>query len=295
MNTKQMEYIITLAQTENFNRAAEKLFISQPTLTYQVKLAEREVGFQIFDRSGKGASLTPAGAQLVTTLGNLLTELHRAIEQGQNFSARYQEDIRIVLPIRSAIHFLPQAMVRLQSQAPEISVTPGFDWYHGIDGFLKGEYDICFAFREDVDHIPDIQLHPLFDSRIYLVTLKDDPLAQKPEIREKDLAGCTLMVGGPSQSPLKKVQRRVVQVSGCQYFNSESHDMSLTYVASRRGIVLSPGFLNDHTGAFAWTPFVCPETISCVLATHRTDQRQSVRDFIRILQDCYREQPDFPV
>ena len=295
MNTKQMEYIITLAQTENFNRAAEKLFISQPTLTYQVKLAEREVGFQIFDRSGKGASLTPAGAQLVTTLGNLLTELHRAIEQGQNFSARYQEDIRIVLPIRSAIHFLPQAMVRLQSQAPEISVTPGFDWYHGIDGFLKGEYDICFAFREDVDHIPDIQLHPLFDSRIYLVTLKDDPLAQKPEIREKDLAGRTLMVGGPSQGPLKKVQRRVVQVSGCQYFNSKSHDMSLTYVASRRGIVLSPGFLNDHTGAFAWTPFVCPETISCVLATHRTDQRQSVRDFIRILQDCYREQPDFPV
>lgn len=295
MNTKQMKYIVTLSQTENFNRAAEKLFISQPTLTYQIKQAEQEVGFRIFDRSGKGASLTPAGSQLVTTLANILNELSQAIEQGQNFAVKYRENIRIVVPIRSAIHFLPQAMIRLQEQAPEISVTPGFDWYHGIDAFLKGEYDICFAFKEDISHIPDIQMHPLFDSRIYLVTLQNDPLAQKQKIRENDLAGRTLVVGGPSQGPLQKVQRRVVQISGCRHFNSESHDMSLTYVASHRGIVLSPGFLNDHTGTFAWTPFVCPETIPCVLATHRDDHRKHVKDFIQILQDCYRENPDFPV
>lgn len=42
MNTKQMEYIIELAQTKNFNKAAENLFISQPTLTYQIKNAEDE-------------------------------------------------------------------------------------------------------------------------------------------------------------------------------------------------------------------------------------------------------------
>ena len=98
-------------------------------------------------------------------------------------------------------------MIRLQEQAPEISVTPGFDWYHGIDAFLKGEYDICFAFKEDISHIPDIQMHPLFDSRIYLVTLQNDPLAQKQKIRENDLAGRTLMVGGPSQGPLQKGTR----------------------------------------------------------------------------------------
>ncbi len=295
MNTKQMEYVITLAKTGNFNRAAEKLYISQPTLTYQIMVLEKEVGFRIFDRSGKGASLTPAGEQLVTTLGNVLTEIKTAIEQGQNFAARYREDIRIVQPIRSALYFLPRAMLKMQEEHPDISVTPGFDWYHGIDAFLKGEYDICFAFREDVIHIPDIQLHPLFDSRIYLVTELDDPLAQKDLICEKDLADRTLMVGGPSQGPLRQVQRRVVQLTGCRYFNSESHDMSLTYVASHRGIVLSPGFLDDHTGAFAWTPFDCPETIPCVLCTHKEDHRSSVMDFVAILQDCYRKLRDFPV
>ena len=87
MNTKQMEYILELAQVLNFNRAAENLFISQPTLTYQIKIVENEIGFAIFERSGKGAMLTPAGAQFVGTLRSLYGQLKAAIEQGQNFSA----------------------------------------------------------------------------------------------------------------------------------------------------------------------------------------------------------------
>jgi DNA-binding transcriptional LysR family regulator len=50
MTTKQIDYILELSQTLNFNRAAENMFISQPTLTYQIKLAEEEIGFNIFER-----------------------------------------------------------------------------------------------------------------------------------------------------------------------------------------------------------------------------------------------------
>jgi DNA-binding transcriptional LysR family regulator len=294
VNTKQMEYILELARTGNFNRAAENLYISQPTLTYQIKLAEQEIRFRLFDRSGRGAALTPAGEQFVTTLQNVMTELRIAVEQGQNFAARFQENLRLVMPIRSALYFLPQALERFEQEHPGISVTPGFDWHRGIEAFLKGEYDICFAYQGDVRHLPDVQLHPLFDSKIYLVTRQDDPLAQKTRITEQDLADRTLMVGGPSQDPLRQVQRRVVEHTGCQYFNSESHDMSLTYVASQRGIVLSPGFLNDHTGAFAWIPFDCPETLPCVLCTHKEDRRTSVWQFVALLQELYAGQPDFP-
>ena len=62
MHTKQIEYILELAETLNFNKAAENLYISQPTMTYQIRSAEEELGFKIFERSGKGATLTPAGA-----------------------------------------------------------------------------------------------------------------------------------------------------------------------------------------------------------------------------------------
>ena len=84
MNSKQIDCILMLAQTLNFNRAAENLYITQPTLTYHIKTAEEEIGFPIFHRSGKGAALTPAGQQFCLVLGNLRDELKRAIEQGQH-------------------------------------------------------------------------------------------------------------------------------------------------------------------------------------------------------------------
>lgn len=55
MTTKQIDYCIELARTLNFSRAAENMFVSQPTFSYQIKLLEDEIGFAIFERSGQFA------------------------------------------------------------------------------------------------------------------------------------------------------------------------------------------------------------------------------------------------
>ncbi|MFC2663003.1 MAG: LysR family transcriptional regulator, partial [Eubacterium sp.] len=188
MTSKQIEYILELAQTLNFNRAAENLYISQPTMTYQIHSAEEEIGFKIFDRSGKGASLTPAGAQFITALRNINTELKLAIWQGQNFSTKYQEDIRIAMPIRSALHFLPQAIRTIMDENPAVTVSPTFDWYHCKESFLQGEQDILFAVEQEMNHVPDTKKHHLFDSRIYFVCRNDDVLAGRDRIYAEDLA-----------------------------------------------------------------------------------------------------------
>ena len=107
MTTKDMDAILEVAQTHNFNRAAENLFMAQSTLSYHIKAAEDELGFAIFVRSGKGAALTPAGEQFCVTLRNVRQELKNAVEQAQNFSARYAENISIGMPVRSAIYDLP--------------------------------------------------------------------------------------------------------------------------------------------------------------------------------------------
>ena len=61
MDIKQIDYILELAQTQHFGRAADNLFISQPVLTYHIKAVEAEIGFALFDRSPRGTILTPAG------------------------------------------------------------------------------------------------------------------------------------------------------------------------------------------------------------------------------------------
>ena len=295
MTTKQIDYCIELAHTLNFSRAAENLFVSQPTFSYQIKLLEEEIGFAIFERSGKGAALTPAGAQFIATLTSLREDLKRAIEQGQNFSAKYTNSISISLMVFQALYFLPEAMRLFGETHPEVQITPVFQYENGMEAFLRNEVDILFALKEQTRQIPGIVVHALFESRIYLIADKNDPLAAKNMIREEDLYGRTLMVGGGSPAVLRAVQHRLIASDKIRYFNSPDHDTTRVNIAAGKGICLAPGFLNDHSGQFAWIPFDCEEHFSCVLCTHKADNRPSVTAFLDILKKLYRDAVAFPL
>ena len=295
MTTKQIDYCIELAHTLNFSRAADNMFVSQPTFSYQIRLLEDEVGFAIFERSGKGASLTPAGAQFVSFLTGMRQDLKRAIEQGQNFSVKYQDSISICMMVRQAVFFLPEAMRVFSESEPNVQVTPLFRYENSMESFLQNEADIVFALKEQTKQVAGIQVHDLFESRIYLIANRDDPLAGKNLICEEDLYGRTLMVGGGSPQALKTVQHRLISSGKINYFNSADHDTTLTNVAAGRGVCLAPGFLNDHSGQFAWIPFDCKEGFSCVLCTHKEDQRDSLKTFLDILKKLYSDAVAFPL
>ncbi len=295
MTTKQIDYCIELARTLNFSRAADNLFVSQPTFSYQIRLLEEEIGFAVFERSGKGAALTPAGAQFVSFLTGMREDLKRAVEQGQNFSARYRDSISVCMSVRQSLYFLPEAMRLFAEAWPDVQITPVFQYGNSMGSFLRGEADVVFALREQTKQVAGIQVHDLFESRIYLITEKDDPLAEKDLIREGDLFGRTLMVGGGSPQALKTVQHRLISTGKIGYFNSADHDTTLTNVAAGRGVCLAPGFLNDHSGQFAWIPFDCGESFSCVLCTHRDDNRSSLKAFLDLLKSLYRDAVAFPL
>lgn len=294
MTDSQINFVLELAKTLNFNRAAENLFITQPSLTYNIKAIEEEIGFLIFKRERYGVTLTPAGKQFCLTLKNIREEYKRAVEQGQNISRRYQGNVSIGLPMRSAIYFLPQAIEKFEKTYIGISVTPEFLSLEHYEKFLSGELDIIFAREQDMNHVQNIKIHKLFNSKIYLITEKNDPLAQKEKIFAEDLQGKILMIGGGSQPELRAVQRYVIQKLKLEHFNSNDRETTLTNIAAHKGICLAPGFLNDHNGEFAWIPFDCEETVSCVLCTHSDNKNESVLKFVRILKNFYEENPDFP-
>ena len=295
MTTKQIDYCIELARTLNFSRAAENMFVSQPTFSYQIRLLEEEVGFAIFERSGRGAALTPAGAQFVSFLTGMRQELKRAIEQGQNFSTKYRDSISVCMMVWQAVYFLPEAMRIFEESEPNVQITPVFKYENSMEAFLRDEADIVFALKEQTRQVPGIRVHDLFESRVYLIANRDDPLAGKNLIREEDLYDRTLMVGGGSPPALRAVQHRLIGSGKIKYFNSADHDTTRVNVAAGRGVCLAPGFLNDHSGQFAWVPFDCEETFSCVLCTHRDDGRPSLRAFLGVLQGLYRDAVAFPL
>ena len=271
------------------------MYVSQPTFSYQIKLLEEEVGFDIFERNGKGATLTPAGQQFVSFLSNMRDDMKRAIEQGQNFSAKYRDSISISLMVRQAIYFLPEAIRIFEEKQSYVQITPKFQYEGGMDSFLKNETDILFTLKELTKQLAGTTVHELFKSHIYLITGKDDPLAMKNIITDEEIYGRTLMVGGGSPALLRSIQQKLISSGKISYFNSPDHDTTLTNVAAGRGICLAPGFLNDHSGQFAWIPYDCNDTFNCVLCTHKTDNRESLLEFISTLKKLYNDVVAFPL
>ena len=197
--------------------------------------------------------------------------------------------------VRQALYFLPEAMKLFAQGHPQVQITPLFQYEGGMDSFLRGKADLLFALKEETRQMAGVRVHPLFESRVYLIARRDDPLAERDLITEADLNGRTLMVGGGSPPALKAVQHRLMGSGKIDYFNSPDHDTTLTNVAAGRGICLAPGFLNDHSGQFAWIPFDCRETFSCVLCTHKADSRPALGEFIALLQGLYRDAVAFPL
>ena len=288
MNTKQMDYIIETAKTLNLSRAAENLFISQPALSYQIKVIEEEVGFAIFDRVGKSIRLTPAGQQLVTSLQRISVDLQFAIEQAQNMGEIYKDSIKIGFATRSALYYLPQAMKLFEQMHPDVQIVPEIQAPNdSLTAFLHKELDLILLPKQEAQKLSNVVIHPLYISQIYLLCQQTDPLAQLDRVTAQDLTGRTLLVNGGSSQTLRQVQQRVLSTVPIHYFNSPTHDFTLIQVASDKAICLSPGYLNDHSGAFAWIPFDCPESFDLVLVSHQDQLNPALANLIALLQELY--------
>ena len=296
MNTKQIDYILELAQTLNFNKAAKNLFISQPTLTYQIKSVEDEIGFKIFERSGRGAVLSAAGVQFCAQLRKIRMDLDNAIGQGKNISERYSESITICMPCRSALVFLPEVLMKFYAAKPSVLVEPQFvpDEMTRLDGFMGGRIDIMFALEEEVNRNIDITVYPLYECHVFVMVKKNDPLARKELVTADDLKGRTLMIGDKMPLALQKVHRNLVRNVRLEYIYGVGQDPLLTNVAAERGICITLGmFVNDGRDEFAYIPFDCAEKARCVLCTHINERRESVRHLVELLREAQQNDVEF--
>jgi len=228
--------------------------------------------------------LTPAGKQFCSKLSRLFNDLNEAIEQAQNISQRYSDEISIAMMVRSAIPWLPKVIEIFNKEYPHISIRPLFSYENSMEIFLQGQADIVFAMDHEIKRIPQIVVHKFYDSLFYVICNKDDKLAVNPFVQEIDLKNVTLMVGGGSPPLLKNLQQQLIKKLGISYFNSPDHDTTITNILARKGICIAPGFLNDGSDMLDWIPFNTKQVLSCVLCVHEKDKRQEVKRFIELLQ-----------
>lgn len=107
ISIQQMNYIVVLSEELLFQRASERCFVTQPTLSMQIKKAEETLGYAIFDRDSNPLQLTPSGEKLIPILREILAETDKIKMLSDQLKGQVKEEIRIGIIPTIAAYMLP--------------------------------------------------------------------------------------------------------------------------------------------------------------------------------------------
>src|SRR6185436_2236430 len=120
MTLTELKYLIAVAEEQHFGRAAERSFVSQPSLSAAIKNIEQELGVRVFERSKRGVAVTEVGAEIVAQARRTLEEAARiktVAKQGKN---QLRGVLKLGVIHTIAPYLLPQLVASLSKLAPEM-------------------------------------------------------------------------------------------------------------------------------------------------------------------------------
>lgn len=193
---------LIVAEEKNFSRAAKRLGMSQPPLTEQIQVLEQSLKMRLFERSRRGAQLTPAGAAILPAVRKFAEQLQR-LELAVQEAAAGQTGLLTIGAISSAmVDVLPALLEQLKADLPSLTVSVReIDSVDAIPLLEGGDIDLAFA-RLDGDLGAHIASVPLTQERLSVALPRSHALAQLPRIRLASLAQEAFVMFSRQVSPV---------------------------------------------------------------------------------------------
>ena len=183
---KQLEYFVAVAKASNFRKAAQKLNVSQPTLTMQIAALEEEMGVQLFDRSRAGTLLTPAGRDLLPLARDILEHYDELGGIVEGRARQLGGSFRLGVSPTLGQSVLPKLIGQLHKRYPDLQLHIREDVPKALEqGLEDGTYDIILSVLPM--HTADNKVRPLFTEPLRVVVPIDNPLATKQKLHGRDL------------------------------------------------------------------------------------------------------------
>jgi DNA-binding transcriptional LysR family regulator len=185
---KQLRAFCYAAQSKSISKAAERLFLSQPSVSLQVRALERELAITLFERKGPRISLTPEGHVLyelalplvdgIDHLSDALAERRGDLESGE---------LNIAAGESTILYILPELMADFAAKYPGIRLR--LHNVTGRDGLAQLRADeVDFAVGSMLEVPEDISYRPIYTYDTVLITPRDHPLARIPEPTLEDIS-----------------------------------------------------------------------------------------------------------
>ncbi len=193
MNIRELEYLIAVEEERHFHRAAERCFVSQPTLSGQLKKLEQELGVLLVERNNRQVSMTEAGHAVVRHARAVLVEINTI----KNIANYYQDpmvgDVRVGIIPTIAPYLLPIIMTQLNNAFPKLKIwLYEYQTHVLLEKLQKSELDFLILALPIEKH--NFTEQDLFREPFRLAVKKDHSFAKKKLIHMGDLAQQELLL-----------------------------------------------------------------------------------------------------
>ncbi len=242
MNLKDLKYLVALADTGHFGRAAERTFVSQPTLSAQLKKLEQYLGVKLVERHPKNVQLTDVGRQIVARARRMLSEGDEIVALARHNADPLAGKLKVAFIPTIGPYLLPRVMQKIRKALPNLGLML---YEHQTEEVLRrlkeGEFDLGIIALPASDQ-EGLESRELYREAFTVALPNGHALAQRSTIKVADLKGQTLLLledGHCLRDQALEVCSRV-EVREAEDFRATSLETLRHMVVAGLGVTLLP-------------------------------------------------------
>jgi LysR family transcriptional regulator, benzoate and cis,cis-muconate-responsive activator of ben and cat genes len=295
MELRHLRYFVAAAEELNFSRAAERMRVSQPPLSRQIRNLEEEIGAPLFDRTRPALQLTPAGKAFLDQARQILAQSDRAVRLAKAVSQGKSGQMTVAFLSPVGGFFLPAALRKFQQKFPLVEVTliemvPR----RQVNALLDGRIDMGIMSREEARLEKDLALEPVTEVEMIAALPPEHALTSLRKVPLQKLAGEPLVFFKRTSAPgLHDWIRDLCRASGFEPDIVRQCDQAqamLDSVAGGIGIAIVPELFRRYHSEAAFRPLAphTPKTQLCMV-WRRRDHSEALQALRAILLQTFRE------
>jgi DNA-binding transcriptional LysR family regulator len=292
---QQIETFLTVAEHLNLSKAAEAMFISQPSLSKTLQRLEEGVRIRLFTRSNQGVTLTREGEYLYSALEPLYHNMEKAFKTAQSIAFAPVKTLHIVEPsgydTTEGYEQLKSIVRQYERQHPDVTVQESLCDFRDLRRQLEfGGADIAISPSFAILDIRNINVRWLSEFKLYIAMSENHPLAGSEELRLDELRDETFFMvphtGSPADRELMLEYCRQMDFTPKRVEYSINYHTLLHQIQSNRGVSICERFKYASSEGIRYFPISPPEQPAYVAVAWRKETlTREAQDFINQLPD----------
>lgn len=286
MELRQLKYFVKTAEYLNFSEAAKHLYITQSTLSQQIKQLEYELGFTLFLRNSRHISLTEAGEEFLPFAQRTIQDAEDGVQRLYDLQHVKAGTLRVGVTY-SLSTVLTEGLMKFMHEYPGIKLEICYKTMAELLDLLRGrKLDFVLSYKPLVDS-PEIESMPLFDNTLAVVVDNEHPLAKRSNVALHELQKYNLVlpsVGLQARSMFDKL------MEGKDFSLSSKLELNETNILLQVVATGSYATILSSSAVFGNTRFKAvhidePGNVmqASLLSLCGAYQKASAREFIKIL------------